>query len=447
MKIKVGLLSFGYRNFRYDIAQSYLEDTIKQLSNIDIELIYCNHVLVDEGDGLNNIDMLGSAGLDLLIFQIGTFTSGDIMMEIIERFKEIPLFIWGFKDPIVEDYKTIPLNSLTGFNMFTSFLYKTKKKFSYAYSEYGNSETWQKLMDTIKAIKVKKELSKAKFCVIGSRVPGFYLSMIDEINFRDKIGPKIEFYSIGSLLKDANNIDSVEVEKEMTKLYSKFKISAVLEMVEKNIRIELAILNYVVKNNVDAVSIKCWPEFQELYGCAVCSVLSRLNDKGIIASCEGDVAGLATMYIQYKLTNKVPFFTDLGTITKDGNMKAWHCGQGPSSLAEDPSKVEYTEHPTLGNGYGVSVQFKMKKSDITMCKLKEDFNGYKLFVAAGKTVDADRELTGTQTDIRFNLDINEILRVIVEEGIEHHYSIVHENISRELREFCKWMNIEIIECK
>ena len=44
------------------------------------------------------------------------------LKNIIKKMQYTPLFLCGFRDPIVEDYNTIPLNSLTGFNMFTSFL-------------------------------------------------------------------------------------------------------------------------------------------------------------------------------------------------------------------------------------------------------------------------------------------------------------------------------------
>jgi L-fucose isomerase-like protein len=162
-----------------------------------------------------------------------------------------------------------------------------------------------------------------------------------------------------------------------------------------------------------------------------------------MASCEGDIPGLATMYIQHKLSGKIPFFTDLVNISQSGSIKAWHCGQGPESLAD--SSVEYCEHPTMKSGLGTSVQYTMKRDNLNMAKLSEGSGEYKLFNVKGHSVEVDRELAGTQTDIVFDKDIDEILDVIVEEGIEHHYSIIHEDLTEVLIEWCKWSNVKYIK--
>ncbi len=443
MKLKVGLLSIGFQNFRYDIANEYLNTTAKNLKESDkVELVYTDRVLMDEDDILDELDRFGGEQIDLLVCQVGTFTMGANVVNIIKKMQHTPLFLCGFRDPIVNDYNTIPLNSLTGFNMFTSFLKKFNKKFSYVYGTLEETKFMQKLNTTIDALFVKKELDNAKFCVVGSRVPGFYLSEVDQLAFRDVIGPRVSYWSVGQVVEAAKKIDPSRVDAEISS-FTKVSITTTSEMLEKNVRIYLAIKDYKEENNISAFSIKCWPEFQELYNTAVCFVLSKLTDNGIMASCEGDIPGLATMYIQHKLTNKIPFFTDLVNISQSGSIKAWHCGQGPESLAD--SDVEYCEHPTMKSGLGASVQYTMKKGNLNMTKLSEGSGEYKLFNLKGHSVEVDRELAGTQTDIVFDKDIDEILETIVEEGIEHHYSIIHEDLTDTLIEWCKWSDVKYIK--
>lgn len=443
MKLNVGIISIGFTNFRYDIAQDYLSKSIEILKlNDNINLIEESDILLEEIDIVNYLAEFKKKDLDLLICQVGTFSMGANMVNIIDKVGETPLFLCGFRDPIIKGYNTIPLNSLTGFNMFTSFLKKMNKKFSYVYGTLEEEHFFNKINNTIEALYVNKHLRNAKFCVVGSRVPGFYLSEVDQLGFRKKIGPEIVYWSVGSLVKQAKEISISRVNEEIGKFDKKVIITSTNEMVEKNIRIQLAIEDYKNANNISAFSIKCWPEFQELYGTAVCLVLSRLTNKGILTSCEGDITGLATMYIQYILTNKAPFFTDLVNISKQGTVKAWHCGQAPESLAE--SDVKYCEHPTMKNGLGVSVQFDMIKSEVNMSKLSEGNGEYKLFNLKGKSVETDRELEGSQTDLVFEKNIDEILEIIVEEGIEHHYSVIHENIEDILKEYCKWTDVKYL---
>lgn len=442
MKLKVGLISIGFQNFRTDIAKEYLGETADYLETLDnVELFYKKDVFMNEDDILEELDYFNTNQVDLLVCQVGTFTMGANVVNIIKKMQHTPLFLCGFRDPIVEDYNTIPLNSLTGFNMFTSFLKKFNKKFSYVYGTVKEEKFFSKMQTTIDALYVKKELDKAKFCVIGSRVPGFYLSEVDQLKFREVVGPRISYWSVGQVVEAAKKIDQTRVDEEI-KTFMNVKITTTSEMLEKNVRIYLAVRDYKEANNISAFSIKCWPEFQELYNTAVCFVLSKLTDSGIMASCEGDITGLATMYMQHVLSNKIPFFTDLVNISQSGSIKAWHCGQGPESLAD--SDVEYCEHPTMKSGLGTSVQYTMKTGDLNMSKLSEGSGDYKLFNLKGHSVEVDRELMGTQTDIVFDKNIDEILDTIVEEGIEHHYSIIHDDLTDTLIEWCKWSNIKYL---
>lgn len=49
------------------------------------------------------------------------------------------------------------------------------------------------------------------------------------------------------------------------------------------------------------------------------------------------------MDILRKMSGKTAFFADLAGMTQSGGLKAWHCGFGPRSLADDPQDICYTE--------------------------------------------------------------------------------------------------------
>ncbi|SKC89687.1 L-fucose/L-arabinose isomerase family protein [Maledivibacter halophilus] len=443
--MKIGLLSFGFPNFRYDIAQDYLNSSIKKLRSKKYNLVYKDTVLIEEGAIENGLNEIRKENVDLLIIQCGTYSLGSAMTKVIELFRETPLLLWGFREPYLKDYRGLPLNSLCGLNMYGSFLKKAEKKYSYVYGDIDEDRVYEKIDRVIKAIEVKTKLNKSKFCIIGGRVPGFYLSNVDELQFRFKIGPEIKYYSIASLLKDADEINDKRVEEEVKKIKSEAEIKTTNEMLEKSARIYLAIKDFKEANKIDAFTIKCWPEFQSLYNCSVCGVVSRLNNKGIMTSCEGDVTGLATMYIQYLITNKPSFFVDLVNVNDKGIAKVWHCGPAPISLAKDSCRAKYIEHPTIKNGIGFATEFKMKQGRLVMLKLKEDKDGYALFMAKGTGIEEDRELVANQADIKFDIPAEKVIDTIMDNGIEHHYAIAYDDIEKELMEVCKWMDIEVLK--
>lgn len=445
--MKIGLISVGFPNFRYDIANEYLQISLNKLNKDNYDVICCGKTLIEEQDIYSELYDLKSKNIDLLILQCGTYSYGSCMMKIVELLEHTPLLMWGFPEPIIEGFNGLPLNSLCGLNMYGSFLEKVDKKYSYVYGKADDENTYNKVINTIKAIEIKKKMKESRFCIIGGRVPGFYLSNVDEVRFRHEIGPEIVYYSLASLIRDVNEISSERVEKEVDLMVGEAaKITTTKKMLDKSARIYLAILDYKEKNNIDGFTIKCWPEFQELLDCSVCGVVSRLNNIGISTSCEGDITGLATMFIQNLISNEPCFFADLVNINEKGIAKAWHCGPAPLSLARDKDTTEYSEHPTIKQGMGFAVQFKMKLGRLTMIKLKEAKSGYKMFIATGEGIEEDRQLVANQADIRFDSPVSEVLDTIMANGIEHHYAIVYSDIKDLLIETCKWMEIEVVDC-
>jgi L-arabinose isomerase len=116
----------------------------------------------------------------------------------------------------------------------------------------------------------------------------------------------------------------------------------------------------------------------------------------------------------------------------------------PMSLCKGP--IAFIEHPTMKEGIGLAVQGEMKTSQaITLAKLSEMNEHYRLFLSKGKSVPVDRLLEGPQTDLVLDKPTPDIIDLIVKNGIEHHYSIAHEDLIKPLKELSKWMDWSVIE--
>lgn len=443
MKIKVGVVSIGFKNFRYDIAKSYLNQTMDRIQSLNVDSIFYPTVAMDI-QGVNEaLSYFENEKVDMILLQIGTFPMGEMAMHLLSKIAHTPLFLWGFEDPVVDTYNTIPLNSLTGMTMITSYLKRMRIKFSYGYGAVDSDVVWGKIGHMVRALYVKKQLSIAKFAVIGTRAPGFYLCEVNQVAFKQKVGVSVEYYSVGDLVVAAKAISQDRVDQLRVTLEKTVSVDGTRERFEKNIRVYLAVKDLIRQEGITALSIKCWPEWQSQYGISVCPVLAMLNDDGVMTSCEGDIPGLTTMYIQYLLTNQPPFFADLVNISRAKVLKAWHCGHAPLKLSNGP--VSFIEHPTMRNGLGLAVQFDMITSErITMAKLSEYDNDYRLFFTTGKSVSPDRFIEGPQTDLVLDKSIDDVLDLIVENGIEHHFSIAHQDLTDDFLECCKWMDWKVI---
>jgi len=53
-------------------------------------------------------------------------------------------------------------------------------------------------------------------------------------------------------------------------------------------------------------------------------------------------------------------------------------------------------------------------------------------------------IRGTCVNVKLDSNVNKILEIILKEGIEHHYSMIYEDIRDELIQFCDLMEIKIV---
>ncbi len=97
-----------------------------------------------------------------------------------------------------------------------------------------------------------------------------------------------------------------------------------------------------------------------------CIALSRLNDEGIPAACEGDIPTLLTMMVCKRLTGEPCFQVNPARIQPDGQMLFAHCTL-PLRMTD---KHEYTTH--FESGIGVAIHGELPPGDYTLVKLSGD---------------------------------------------------------------------------
>lgn len=121
----------------------------------------------------------------------------------------------------------------------------------------------------------------------------------------------------------------------------------------------------VVEHDLQGVTLRC---FDLLKTCknTGCIALSKLNDEGIPAACEGDIPTLLTMMIVKRLTGELCFQVNPARIQPDGKMLFAHCTL-PLGMTE---KHEYTTH--FESGIGVAIHGDLPTGDYTLVKMSGD---------------------------------------------------------------------------
>ncbi len=443
MDLKVKLVCTGFKNFDLELVQQNYSALINHLEKMDnVELNVYQDIIQTTADVDKFVKETNP--YELLIIYIGSFTMGDTIMKIIEANKSKDIFIWGQPEPLVKTRETVSLNSLTAMNMTTSFLDRFNIEFGYVFGDVDDLNKYKYLKKRISALRVKKRLSNTKICVVGQRVPGFFLSSVDELRLRNDYGVAICYLNVGSIVEQAKKLDDSLVAKELLSAKNQNNATVTIpdEKFEMAIRVYLVLKNFAKENGITEFAIKCWPEFQEAYAFAPCWVLGKLTSEGYSCACEADVPGVVTMVIQNELTGTSPFFTDLvNVIEGEDTLVGWHCGQGPMEQAS--GEVEIIEQPTLGDGSGTACNFAMKHGVVTIAKWSQGKNGNKMLFEVGESVEPQVRYRGTQINIKFE-DVQNYLDRLFTSGIEHHHSVAFGNIKEELKEVCKVLGIECV---
>ena len=121
----------------------------------------------------------------------------------------------------------------------------------------------------------------------------------------------------------------------------------------------------VTEYNLQSVTLRCFDLLKTVKNTG-CIALSKLNDEGFPAACEGDIPTLLTMMIIKRLTGELCFQVNPAQVQADGKMLFAHCTL-PLGMTE---KHEYTTH--FESGIGVAIHGDLPTGDYTLVKMSGD---------------------------------------------------------------------------
>ena len=121
----------------------------------------------------------------------------------------------------------------------------------------------------------------------------------------------------------------------------------------------------IVKHKLDGVTLRCFDLFTTVKNTA-CVAVSKLNDEGIPAGCEGDIPVLLTKMACKKLTGELGWMGSPARIQPDGQILLTKCTI-PLSMTK---KHEYTTH--FESGIGVAIHGEVEPGEYTLVKLAHD---------------------------------------------------------------------------
>ncbi len=290
-----------------------------------------------------------------------------------------------------------------------------------------------------------KGLKGARLGVVGVRPNAFQTVRYSEkILERNSISVEIvslmEIVGRARELKDSPHVEDVLTQMDQWFCWEKVPQERVpQESITKTATLAAVLSDWVQENEIDALSISCWPAIEKYYGIVPCAAMSLVSEWLTPAACETDVMGSLSMYALQCASNKSTALVDLNNNYGDDLNKCvlFHCGAlAPSFFEENP---EIRCHDM--QGYYGSLRGRIAPGPVTLFKMStDDVNGcIKAYCAEGRMTKDELETFGTYGVVEIE-NLQPLLTYIGNNGFEHHVAIVKDHVADVLEEVGEYLH-------
>uniref|UniRef100_A0A7J3UZM0 L-arabinose isomerase central domain-containing protein n=1 Tax=Candidatus Methanosuratincola petrocarbonis (ex Vanwonterghem et al. 2016) TaxID=1867261 RepID=A0A7J3UZM0_9CREN len=458
-KVKVGLVGVYAGNFDLEAAERGYQDSIRGLQKLaqelDFELVAIPKGLGDVESCIAARKELEAKGVDFLLLQLSAFAAGEIVAVFADM--GVRLGLWGVPEPA--ETGMLRLNSLCGVNLYAAilgtYLSERKVKFKWFFGRPEDELFQNRFRPTVAALKAIKALDGAKFANIGGTPEGYYDVYWNDGRLRSKFNVIVRRHELSEVFAIADKLSDAEVSKVAKEIMEEVPSKDITEREFKKLaRVYMAFERIIKDNEYTGVAIACWPQFQAAYGLAACTTLGRLNEKGYIAACEGDIPSAVSMAIMKYMGEGKPVLMDLSKFdTQDDSILFWHCGVGHPSWGE---KCIQCPHSILklpdetGKIKGAPAAYEMvfKPGLVTLMRLTD--GGNRLLLVTGEVLKVQKpSVLGTRGWVG-NLKLNgeekisalEFTNTVLVNGFEHHFPLARGDLSEAILEFAAWLDIQ-----
>jgi len=380
-------------------------------------------------------------GVDALILLQGTFCGAEPLPYIVERL-HVPILLWALDEPMAGG--RMRSNSLCGINLMASVLKRLDRNYSYVYGDLSDAECRTEVETFLKAAAAVRYLRTMRVGLAGSRAPGFFPLDVDEMALRHQVGPELVMIDMMEIFF-GDEPPAAEVEAVKADFLQRVRNVATVppERLDRVARTVAVLRGLFRKYELDALSVKCWPEFLNGYA-AACSMISRLATDSLVAGCEGDVNGVVTSALLQHLSGGEPtFLADLVQVDRAGDTGIlWHCGVAPMEMAADPGQIDFGLE---FSGVGMNLEFALKPGRVTIARLGTLNGRYRMLVMGGEAVETPLLVRGTMAKIRFDVPGRQVLDTILLGGWEHHVTMVYGDYREALAQVARQLGIELVQ--
>ena len=435
-EIKIGVVCVARKTFDYKAAEAIYSQIKEDLKKIEkIEWHFISDLVIEIKEAQQAADYLARKQVDGLVCISGTFALGHLILELNKKVQR-PILLWGLEE-LPYDGGKIRLNSVCGINLNSSNLYKAGVK------NYHVVIGKEIDVDWLDAIRILRAFSSSHIGIIGYRAKGFFNLDVDELDLYRELGILIDHYELNEVF--SLEVDDAQVNQRREQIKDIFDVSGISEeQLNRVAYLTAKFGKFLEQNQLDALAIRCWPEFANTYGISPCAAMSILQMENKILTCEGDILGSLSMLAHQAIGGANPFLSDFSQVDfKEDFGLLWHCGVAACNLWD--GKCNRSLDTYFAGGRGVTADFVMKPGEISMLRIDYTPGEYRLFLQKAEGIPMNKDLKGTYVKVKFQDHVREVLNKIIQNGIAHHISVAYGDFIKPLEIFARIKGWKVIK--
>ncbi|MDE3100152.1 MAG: L-fucose/L-arabinose isomerase family protein [Verrucomicrobiota bacterium] len=356
-----------------------------------------------------------------------------------------PLILWA--TPENQHGDMISSCSLVGAHCWASVLRQMGHAFELVYGDPDAAATQRTFSEAVHLAATVRRLKTVRLGVIGGQAPGYFAMSADPFVVHRGTGAQVQTYSLVEFGDVVNGLGQDAVAADVAKVKAlgyphKDTTDDDLPMAS---RLYLAMKSFFESENLDALTIREWPEMPNVFGQWPYFGVARLADEGRAIGIEGDADGALCAWIVESLGLGRCYLSDW-LEHDEKTVTLWHGGAAPASLCEPVGKP---------GGPRIAKHFNIKKPAVFEATIRADMpitvyrfwrcdGKYLLTAREGETIKPKRHLMATNALARMPDDPRAWFEDLCHAGMPHHVAVAQGHHAAFLKRLARALHIQII---
>ncbi|MDR1307848.1 MAG: hypothetical protein LBK74_09785 [Treponema sp.] len=458
--LKIGLVGSSQLSFFGD-KEAVFARMAKELDSLGTTLGYTLYVypkpVITPEDAHGAAGTLEGEGVDMVLLQNTSYSSG-FLAPIFAKVRNAVLGLWAI--PEFAQDGPVPFNSFCSINMYSGiighYLNEDKIPLKWFYGDVGDPLFMDRFTVTVRALRAIKRLRNSSVALIGGIAPGFNDLYDDERKIIRRLpGIRINRLHEWNEIRDrAVSYRDAEIQPYIDRITGRAKVvqDIAKPWLVQAARFEKAYDDFLASTKYDALAISCWPKFQDEFQFSVCSTIANLNEKGIVAACEGDLTSAISMLFLRYIAEDVTMLMDMSAFDEaDNTVLLWHCGPAAERFGRKNGYELGANYSGMAHkkgkpprGCGVAHDMVFDSGPVTIARFAGEWD--QMFLAGGNIIDypkksfcGSRGWVGNLTLNRKSISARDFVNTILVQHFSHHYPVVYGDYSKEVMEAMSWL--------